>query len=166
MAKNLIKNLSFFIGGILLLATGLIYVLVTDLYLSNSSQYLLLGILLAFGGSISFLLSNNLKHKIKWFYALKGIGVLLSIGFIIFLFLFMNAKDSEGVVLYLKETSLKLFKTYEGKTVSFLSSKFQNSMAIRCSIKGIYVTNIVLAILAVILQSANVTYHAIYGVEE
>lgn len=166
MDKNLLKDLSFFIGGILLLATGLVYVLITDLYLSNSSQYLLIGTLFAFGGSITFLLSNNYKHKLKIFYIMKGIGIILSIGFIIFLFLFMNAKDTAGVVLYQKDTVLKLFKSYNGKTVWFLSSNFQKSIAIPCNIKIIYVINVVLAILATTLQGCNVGLHALYGVEE
>ena len=53
MNKTLLKNLSFFIGGITLLATGLMYVLITDLYLSNTSVYLLLGIILALAGSMA-----------------------------------------------------------------------------------------------------------------
>ena len=59
MNKTLLKNLSFFIGGITLLATGLMYVLITDLYLSNTSVYLLLGIILALAGSICFIVADT-----------------------------------------------------------------------------------------------------------
>ena len=61
---GLMKNLSFFIGGITVMVTGLIYVLITDIYLGNTSVYLLSGILFAFAGSICFLLANSFKHKV------------------------------------------------------------------------------------------------------
>ena len=157
---GLVRNLSFFIGGILIMVTGLVYVLTTDLYLGNSSKYLLLGILLAFAGSICFILSNSYKNKPTVFYILKGVGVVMSIGFIIFLFVFM------GTDLYSKATYLKLFKKYDGKTVWFLSKNFQSAMAIANNIKPLYVINIVFAILAVILQGVNITTHIITGVEE
>ena len=78
MNKTLLKNLSFFIGGITLLVTGLMYVLITDLYLSNTSVYLLLGIVLALSGSICFILADSFKEKLKVFYILKGIGIFMS----------------------------------------------------------------------------------------
>ena len=163
MNKTLLKNLSFFIGGITLLVTGLVYVLITDLYLGNSSVYLLLGIILALSGSICFILADNFKEKLKVFYILKGIGILMSISFIIFLFLYMKTD------IFAQKTYLKLFKTYNGKTIWFLSKKFQGTdgvQTIQCNIKPIYVINIVLAITATLIQSANVTFNALFGVEE
>ena len=139
------------------------YVLITDLYLSNSSVYLLLGIILALSGSICFILADNFKEKLKVFYILKGIGIFMSVGFIIFLFLFMKTE------LFAQKAYLKLFKDYEGKTIWFLSSNFQsqnNVQKIQCNIKPIYVINIVLAVTAVLIQSANVAFNAIFGVEE
>ena len=157
---GLIKNLSFFIGGITVMVTGLIYVLITDIYLGNTSVYLLSGILFAFAGSICFLLANSFKHKVKVFYILKGIGFVMSIGFIIFLFAYMKTD------LYNKATVLKLFKTYNGKTVWFLSKNFQGAMAIPNNIKPIFVTDIIVTIIAVVCQGLNVGLHIIDGVEE
>ena len=162
MKKSLLKNLSFFIGGITLLVTGLMYVLITDLYLSNSSVYLLLGIILALSGSICFILSESFRDKIKVFYILKGIGIFMSIGFIVFLFLFMKTE------IFGTNTYFKLFKKYQGRTIWFLSRKFQSSdtQQIVCSIKPIYIVNIVLAITAVLIQGANLGMNIIFGVEE
>ena len=157
---GLMKNISFFVGGIAIMVTGLIYVLVTDLYLGNTSNYLLLGIILAFSGSICFILSNSFKHKIKVFYILRGIGIVMSIGFIIYLFAYTNAE------LYSKATYFKLFKKYDGKTIWFLSSNFKKGMQIAMSIKPIYITNIVLAIVGVVCQGANILLNAINGVED
>lgn len=157
---GLVRDLSFFIGGIGVMVTGLLYVLLTDLYLGNTSVYLLLGILLAFAGSICFILSNSFKHNLVAFYMLKGLGMLFSIGFIIFLFVFM------GTDLYDKATFLKLFKKADGKTVWFLSKKFQGAMAISNNIKPMYVINIVVSFLSVACQGVNITTHIFTGVEE
>lgn len=157
---GLVKNLSFFIGGIGVMVTGLLYVLITDLYLGNTSVYLLLGILLAFAGSICCILSNNFKNKPVAFYILRGIGIAMSIGFIVFLFVYM------GTDLYSKDTFLKLFKKKEGKTVWFLSKNFQGALAIACNIKPLYVVNVVLTIIAVICQGVGIGVHIITGVEE
>ena len=57
MDKKKIKNLSFTIGGVCIMVTGLLFVLLTDLYLKTlekPSLYLLLSIILAFTGSIEF----------------------------------------------------------------------------------------------------------------
>ena len=157
---GLITNLSFFIGGITVMVTGLIYVLLTDLYLGNSSNYLLLGIVLAFAGSICFILANNFKNKKVVFFILKGIGIAMSIGFVIFLFTYTKTD------LYNKATYLKLFKTRDGKTVWFLSKQFQGAMQIATDIKPIYLFNIVLTFIAIACQAVNVGSHIITGVEE
>ena len=163
MNKTLLKNLSFFIGGITLLVTGLMYVLITDLYLGNSSVYLLLGIILALSGAICFILADNFKEKLKVFYILKGVGIFMSICFIVFLFLYMKTD------LFAQKTYFKLFKSYNGKTIWFLSSDFQsteNVQKIQFNISTIYVINIVFAITATLIQSANVAFNALFGVEE
>lgn len=157
---GLMKNLSFFIGGITVMVTGLIYVLLTDLYLGNSSTYLLAGVLLAFSGSICFILSNNFKNRKAVFYVLKGIGMAMTIGFIIFLFLFMKTD------LYNKVTYLKLFKKSDDKTVWFLSKKFQGAMQIANNIKPVYVINIALSFVAIVCQTINTGFYIITGVEE
>ena len=163
MNKGLLKNLTFFIGGIALLVTGLLYVLITDLYLSNTSVYLLLGIILALSGSICFILSDSFKGKLKVFYILKGIGIFMSIGFIVFLFLYMKTD------LFAQRTFLKLFKTYNGKTIWFLSKNFQGTggaVEIQCNIVPLYIVNIVIAITAVVIQSVNLLLNMLFGVEE
>lgn len=157
---GLFKNISFLVGGILIMVTGLVYVLVTDMYLGNSSNYLLLGIVLAFSGSICFILSNSFKNKLKLFYILRGIGILMSIGFIIFLFAYMNTD------LFSKNTYLKLFKKYSGKTIWFLSNNFKKGMQIQCNIKPIYTINLVLAFIGVFCQGTNIALNAIDGVDD
>ena len=157
---GLFKNISFLIGGIIIMVTGLVYVLVTDMYLGNSSNYLLLGIVLAFSGSICFILSNSFKNKVKVFYILRAIGLLMSIGFIIYLFAYMKTD------LYSKNTYLKLFKKYSGETIWFLSKDFKNGMQIQCNIKPLYAINLALAIFGAFCQGTNIALNAIDGVDD
>ena len=115
MNKKLIKNLSFSIGGVSILVTGLIFVLITDLYLKGldkPSLYLLLSIILAFTGSICFLLSDNFKDKIKLLYILKGIGVAFSIGFVVFLLVFLGKTVNSNVrIIYIVDMCIAIIAT-------------------------------------------------------
>ena len=115
MNKKLIKNLSFSIGGVSIMVTGLIFVLITDLYLKGldkPSLYLLLNIILAFTGSICFLLSDNFKDKIKLLYILKGIGVAFSIGFVVFLLVFLGKTVNSNVrIIYIVDMCIAIIAT-------------------------------------------------------
>ena len=88
MNKLLVKNVSLFGGGIMTFIAGIFYVLMTDLKMGNKATWLFIGIILALGSSIMFLLCENAKEKMILYYCLKGGSVLLSIGFVVFLFVF------------------------------------------------------------------------------
>ena len=97
------------------MVTGLIFVLITDLYLKGldkPSLYLLLSIILAFTGSICFLLSDNFKDKIKLLYILKGIGVAFSIGFVVFLLVFLGKTVNSNVrIIYIVDMCIAIIAT-------------------------------------------------------
>ena len=99
MNKLLVKNISLFSGGGLVFTSGLFYVLMTDLKLSNSATWLFIGIILAFGGSILFLLCESAKEKPKLLYPLKGTSILISIGYVVFLSLFKNTDVYKAITL-------------------------------------------------------------------
>ena len=167
MKLNLIRNLTLYIGGALIALTGLTYVLLTDLYLGNESKYLLVGIILAFAAAACFLLADSFKSKLKLFYTLKSIGIVMSIVFIVYLFIFMSVQSSDKLYTYLnKPTHLKLFRRDEEKIVSFLSRSFNNAAKIECNIKPLYIVNIVLSFIVVAIQGSNITLNIILGVEE
>ena len=99
MNKLLVKQISLFSGGGLVFLAGLFYVLMTDLKMNNSATWLFIGIILAFGGSILFLLCESTKEKPKLLYPLKGGSILLSIGYVVFLFLFKNTDVYKNITL-------------------------------------------------------------------
>lgn len=163
MNTNLFKNLTLFIGGILFLATGFMYVLITDLYLGNTSTYLLSGIVLVCGGGILFLLADNFKNKKVRFFVLKAVGIVLSILFVLFAFAFTKNE------IFNKVAYLKLFRKVvdTGKIVSFFSRlKFQKGLKLVLNIKPLYYVNIALSIVSIIIQGINIAIYAKYGVEE
>ena len=143
MNKPIFKTISFLIGGILILVVGLLFVLITDLYMSNTSGWLFLSIIFSFGGGILFLLSDNFKHKRGLSLILKSASILISIGFVIYMFSFKNSN------VYVSKITLKLIENAQG---------FHETL----EIGGLYTSWIVLAILAVVGQGFNLTLHALY----
>ena len=99
MNKLLVKQISLFSGGGLVFLAGLFYVLMTDLKMNNSATWLFIGIILAFGGSILFMLCESTKEKPKLLYPLKGLSVLISLGYVVFLFLFKNTSVYKDITL-------------------------------------------------------------------
>lgn len=90
MNKLLVKQISLFSGGGLVFLAGLFYVLMTDLKMKNSATWLFIGVILALGSSILFLLSENAKEKKVPYLIMKASSVLLAIGFVVFLFAFKH----------------------------------------------------------------------------
>lgn len=161
--KLLIKNLSLYIGSIGIFVCGLFFVLFTDLYLSNTSQSLFFAILFAFGSGIPIILAEKLKEKLAWFYTLKGVGAGLGIGYIIYLFVFRASESS----VYGNTTYLKLFKTYQEKTISLFNDNFaQRGMKIPLEYGGLYVALIVITFVVVAMQLANIASNLIFKPEE
>ena len=146
MNKPMFKTISFLVGGILILVTGLLFVLITDLYMSNTSGWLFFSIIFSFGGGGLFLLSDNFKHKRSLFLILKSAGILISIGFIIYMFVFKNSD------VFLAKITLKLLKNSQG-------------FALTAEIGGFYMSWIILTILSVVAQGFNLLLHALYKEE-
>lgn len=90
MNKLLVKSVSLFGGGIMTFIAGIFYVLMTDLKLGNKATWLFIGVILALGSSILFLLSENAKEKMVPYLIMKASSVLLAIGFVVFLFAFKH----------------------------------------------------------------------------
>lgn len=107
LSKNNIKirSLTNLIGVFLMFAAGLVFVLFIDLKVQLSadskvplSLWLFLTIIFALGGGIFYFLGDSMKHKKTQTIVFKGIGLLLSVGYLIYLFLFNNwVSTSNGV---------------------------------------------------------------------
>ena len=82
------KLISLLIGGILIFVTGLIFVLLADLKLKTYAVWLFVAIIISAGSGILNLLAENYRDKHVLYIVLKSIGYALSIGFVIFIFIF------------------------------------------------------------------------------
>ncbi len=111
MSKNNIKirSLTNIIGISLLFAAGLIFVLFIDLKVKLVSHkddvsvvplsfWLFLSIIFALGGGIFYFIGDSMKHKKIPTLVLKGVGLALSIGYIVFLFVFKNWVSSPNTI--------------------------------------------------------------------
>ena len=100
-----IRSLTNLIGVGLMLITGLFFILLVDLQVKVKeselvpiSTWLFVSVLFSLGGAIFYFFGDSLKHKRIATIVLKSIGLFLSVGFIPFLFVFMNWVQTSGMV--------------------------------------------------------------------
>ena len=133
MLKQLFKNVSFYASCLVVFLAGLIYVLLSDVYLGNTAGWLFISILLSFGSGICFVLGETFKEK-RWLtFVLKGVAIALAIGFIVFLYMF--------------------------KASDFCNSLMVQKHKIR---DITIILTLILSYLAVIVQTANIVLNAIF----
>ncbi len=193
---RLIQKLTGVVGALLIIFTGLFFILMVDLYLSASSTTLFVGIILALLSGILFVLSENFKKKAYLFYGFKALGLIFGILFISFLFRFMHHDDElmksyaqellrdDDALSFIesfkydmwkcwnKEPVLKLFK-YSGKDynnitgkISFLNKSYNDGLAISFKYTPWHYAFIGLSMLACGLQVSNITLNIINGIDQ
>lgn len=119
------KLISLLIGGILIFVTGLIFVLLADLKLKTYAVWLFVDIIISAGSGILNLLAENYRDKHVLYIVLKSIGYALSIGFVIFIFIFnassfckninyklVNVRDITIVITAILSSISALAQTY------------------------------------------------------
>lgn len=143
MNKTLFKTITYFVGSLLIILVGLLFVLITDLYMKNTSGWLFFDIILSFGAGALFLFSESFKHKRGLFYLFKGLGILVTVVFVIYLFKF-KASD-----IFLPKITLKLFKNAQGYYPQVSSL-------------GVYFSWIVLGFVTLATQFTNVVLNVIF----
>lgn len=149
MNKNLIKNITFAIGGLLIAAAVLIFALVGDLSLKIGSAYLIILIVTGLGSAICFLLSSRFRDEPKKILLLKLIGITLAVLFIVaFFFLFYLTTLADASDVY-DETS-SVAKALNFFTLQYVSNTYRTD--------NIVIFSIFLAVSAIglICQVANV----------
>lgn len=138
------KSLSYLIGGLAMLVAGLFYILVTDLKLLNTAEWLFIAIFTAFGSGFCAILSESIKHKHLLFYILKYIGFVCSIAFIIIIFSYTASIDILNIV------KVKGVKTADVQsTVNFVK--------IFC---------LFFAFIGSIFQAGNIALNTMYGIDD
>lgn len=106
-----IRSLTNIIGCVLLFAAGLFYVLFIDLYVKFKNEtgadnsitpisiWLFFAIVFAVGGGIFYFFGDSQKHKPVQTLVLKGIGIVLAIGYIFFIAKFNSWVDASNKVM-------------------------------------------------------------------
>lgn len=144
MTKSLLNKLTYFIGGTLIFATGMLYILLTDIYLPVKSAWLLIASIFSIGSAVCMLLSTNVQDERVKFIVMKSIAVALAIGFIVVVSLYLNTALT---------STLKSNSTEYKNGIFTLVGIFKDSDRIRTIVMT--VISIVLGSIALILQSTN-----------
>lgn len=85
MSKELLKKLSFSIGGVAIFVAGLIFAVMGDLSVKSSSFWLIGGILLTFGSGVCVVLGDIFKEKPTVMWVMKGVALGLAVAYIGFM---------------------------------------------------------------------------------
>lgn len=102
-----IRSLTNLIGIALMFVAGLAFVLFVDLKAkiqagSNNivpiSNWLFMCIIFSLGGGIFYFFGDTMKNKKVLTLILKGIGLVLAIGFIVYIFVFLNWVTTSDII--------------------------------------------------------------------
>ena len=104
------QNITFYIGALAMFVAAVFYMLMADLSFNNTSDRLIVAVLLSFGSAILFFLSVNYGEKPVIMYLLKGLGVALAIGFVVYIHLFSQSEFFLGVLEKLQKAGLSKAK--------------------------------------------------------
>ena len=104
------QNITFYIGALTMFVAAVFYMLMADLSFNNTSDRLIIAVLLSFGSAILFFLSVNYGEKPVIMYLLKGLGVALAIGFVVYMHLFSQSEFFLGVLEKLQKAGLSKAK--------------------------------------------------------
>jgi len=92
MIKSLSKTITFYVGVLVMFLGGIFFMLISDLTFNNNAGNLIIAVLLCFGSAIVFFFSNNFNEKPVIMYVMKGIGLALAVGLIIYYHLFRGSE--------------------------------------------------------------------------
>ena len=143
MNKSFIKQLTFILGGVLMIVGGLYFMLFGDLLVRSTSSWLFVGSILSLGSGVFTILSDIIKNKKKLFFIFRGIGVALAIGFIIFTFIYLG-QDVAAIALEKALTKTVVIQRLNTTTIP----------------------SIIIAFLGVIAQGVSLAFNALFGIDE
>ena len=86
------QKTTYYIGALTMFVAAVFYLLMSDLAFNNTADNLIIATLLSFGSAILFFLSANFGEKPIVMYLLKGLGIALGIGFVVYLHLFQGTE--------------------------------------------------------------------------
>ena len=158
MNKNLIKNITFALGGLIIATAVLIFALVGDLVLKIGSLYLIILIITGLGSSIFFMFSSKFRDEPQKMLTCNLIALGWAILFLVaFFFLFYLTTLANASDVYDDQSSVN--KALNFFAIEYVSSTYRSS--------NIAIFSIFLAIsaLGMIAQVVNVVLCALWKEE-
>ncbi len=120
MLKSKLKNITLFIGVLIMFTGGLIFIVMSDLTFKNNSGNLIISVLLCFGSAIVFFFSNNFNEKPVVMFIMKGLGLALAIGLIVYYHLFSTSNFYVEALEKLRKAGLAKKTEYEAAKASII----------------------------------------------
>lgn len=110
------RLITFIVAASLIAVVGIFFLVLSDLGLKNTATWLMFSVLLSFGSAFACFFSEIRKDKPVLVYALKVLGLLLMIGFIIYLIQFGNSSvctsinESHKFMMYLGSKKIEILR--------------------------------------------------------
>ena len=139
---DLPQKITNYIGAFVMLLTGVAYMIMSDVYFNNTSDRLIVAVLLSFGSAALFFASATFNEKPVLRYIFKGCGLALAIGFVVYIHLFSVSEWYLAVLEKLRGFGLK-------KATEYMMSKVTIIMAL------------VLGYISIVAQASNVVVEAV-----
>ncbi len=152
---TLIGKISDIVGFILIFCAGMLFVLLADLELNIRSPWLFFSALFAIGSSVCLIFADKYKERPKTMYILKGVGMLLSVFFIVFIIMFLNAAYTSKYQANTEKFKLDIF-AIEALFGKKMVQKFSDT----CTI------TIIVAAIALGMQAVNVLLTALHKIDD
>lgn len=92
------QKITHYVGALTMFVVGVLYMLLSDLTFNNTADRLIISTLLSFGSAIVFFLSANYADRRILTFILKVLGILLGIGFVVYIHYFQNTEYFLGVL--------------------------------------------------------------------
>ncbi len=151
MNKSLLYKITFFVGGLLIVATGMLFILLADLELGIRSTWLFITILFSIGSAVCALLSDKLQDDKQKQIIIKSLGIALAVCFVVTLFIFMNQALASTVKADSDEFNRNLLA---------LAQIIKDED--RSKLRVISIIPAVLGIIATLSQAANLTLTVVF----
>ena len=151
MNKSLLYKITFFVGGLLIVATGMLFILLADLELGIRSTWLFITILFSIGSAVCALLSDKLQDDKQKQIIIKSLGIALAACFVVTLFIFMNQALASTVKADSDEFNRNLLA---------LAQIIKDED--RSKLRVISIIPAVLGIIATLSQAANLTLTVVF----
>lgn len=140
MVKSLSKTITFYIGVLTMFVGGIIFMIMSDLTFNNNAGNLIIAVLLCFGSAIVFFFANNFLEKPVIMYVMKGIGLALSIGLIVYYHVFQGSEFYIAAVEKLRQAGILKATEYSAAKASVIVALVFSYIALAAQVANVVLT--------------------------